>query len=208
MTVNIVSSEVEIKEKTTKEESSDSLFMFVYLIIIFLIVENIIFLYFLKPNLRESVSRYLFGSYSRILKWYAQRKIESLDSKISRISENVQAPDYSSSIEPMQMDTSSNRMMQRQTFGDISKDTSILNKDEVYNSDSYNKDTNERIDGIKSDDSVVTKSFKQNDEHDINSRVDRLIVSKTEQKTLSDFEKSVEKIIDNYKTSKGFDRDN
>ena len=206
MTLNIVNSGVLTEGKTSEDSSFGMLNPLFVIIIGIFITENILILIFFRRNIKEFASLILKNSYSRIFIWHTQRKIERLNSKISKISEKVQVPDYSSGIEPIQMDISSDETMGSQTFEDISKDMSELNKDKIYNADTYDRDVVSKCD--ESDDSYVTKSLKQNDEKDINSRVDNLIVSKTEQKTLSDFERSVERIIENYKISKGFDRDN
>jgi hypothetical protein len=203
ITVNIVDSETIVKAKTSKDENSGILNPFIFLIICILIVENIFILFFFRPNLRKSLSNYFIRYHSRILKWYAKWKIERLDSKISRISEKEQLSDFSGSIEPMQMDSSEDSLLQTPIYGDISKDMSMLSSDKTYNSDTYNRNGDEEF-----DESFETKSFYRDDDEDINSRVDRLILSKTENKQSSDFEKSVERIIDNYKISKGFDSDN
>jgi len=207
MSLNIVNAGILTEGKISEDNSLGVLdFLIIFIIGIF-IGENLLLLIFFRRKIKEFASTYFFNTYSRILKWYSRVKIGRLDSKISKLSENAQVPDYSSRIEPMHMDSSADKIMQSPVYGDISKDMNLLNQEKIYNDDSYNLNA-VKEDDLKSDASFISKSFKQNDEQDINSRVDKLLVSKTEQKTLSDFEKSVDRIIENYRISKGFDRDN
>jgi PKD repeat protein len=210
MNLNIVSGVV-TEGKTSKDGFYSISNPFVILIIIIFVIENIFLLIYYRKNIKEFASTYLIDSYSRILKWYTRVKIERLENKISRISERTQIPEIPYHIKPMQMDSSVESVVKSPSLDDIVKEMELLNKDNTTNFNSNEKNIYNKYEELlypKHSESYVTKSYEQKDDQDINSTVDRLLLSKEQNNNSSDFDDTLEKIIDNYLISKRLDEDN
>ncbi len=118
--------------------------------------------------------------------------MDKIDNKINKHYEKLNSIDYSHRAGGIKIKSSIDELVQRYISTEVGKDTELKDKDYGYNADTYNYHTGDKFHRIIIDslglDSFSSKRFgPSNDEEDINYIVDKLFLSKMQEKSSSIF---------------------